>query len=647
MAKCVDKSSSDFDIRYCTQDQAIPAFLRMIEDTASTTYETESFHSNAHSVDAADASDNNVTSTAEPHSHHELTAVSVNEKVGKLANQVSCSDGQFRTVSTNSSQRNWEILQGYRSEGRGGRGDEGEEGGDEGFQNDDGNDDDEGEDGEKKENDDEEEDDEESEAGDPPNDEEEEEEDDAASEDESQPVNDIDNEITEIPSDANPRTVFIKVIYNFDLKNVNWQPHLLQFSPNLDPSDFLYLVKEYVREKLRKEEQELCQELQRKGHEHFILFRPSLESDDPVKRHAFEFEEGTYPRCRTIEDFFPDPDNLRPALTLRLDHKDMRKTAPGVNPFVEIQFPDRELFNYYRSGSFTLLPTPLADGSEEEKALPPTLRRIKQNNLLFWRVDYNAEGIPEEKEIRAIQAPAWRLRKFDIYDMSAARIMKASEYPPLRMKFDDPAEKKIGSTYVPLRSSFMKRLGKSIENFEYRGRSTLLDFRTKLKDRVLYCFNTMLPPGIGVPAPPDAIITAALRFVSHFVTEDGNPAPEVKFENFEQLEISPEDDYSDVRKAVMENARTQKAAKGFFRELANTSQGWDVQLWVLLQTRLSDDSNMMYRYHSGNRLCDFLAEKHFNKQDFRIFMEVHIVPVAKPQQTTRSDRTVGKRGRAR
>lgn len=56
----------------------------------------------------------------------------------------------------------------------------------------------------------------------------------------NEPQNSLDNEITEIPEDADPQTDFVRVSYTFSpsLEEIEWSPHLLQFPRDTSMEDF-------------------------------------------------------------------------------------------------------------------------------------------------------------------------------------------------------------------------------------------------------------------------------------------------------------------------------------------------------------------------------------------------------------------------
>lgn len=457
-----------------------------------------------------------------------------------------------------------------------------------------------------------------------------------ASNNSNEPQNGLDNEITEIPEDADPQTVFVRVSYTFtpSLEEVEWSPHLLQFSRDTSMEDFKTELERYMIAKLRRQEPGLYRSMtQTVEFGYYYIFQPSLTSDDPVMRHAFEFEGGQFPRVSCVEDFFPDPGDLRPELTVKLEHWDqilMKDLPEGTpNPVASIEFRDSADFQYFRMGTIPSKVKEPANVTESASELPETLRRIKSLYLLSWKVPCHQDSITE-KSLVLVKIPAWKLRQFLICDTKHSENVPLKEFPTPDIDFDDPGDKR---SYSTLQSRFTRI---------YNDSSTRPnDFRKLDADRLFYCFHTYPPAGLSVAGLPDLTIIT-MRFVSHL--SESNARTNTKFESHQSIHVEETDDYiyPQVRQRVMKALDEQRKARAFLRDLQDRNTSWDVQLWVLPQGRLEDQTYTLFRFHEENRLCDFLHQRHFGNEDFRLFMEVHLVPVIKKGEhmTTKRGRSI-------
>lgn len=351
-------------------------------------------------------------------------------------------------------------------------------------------------------------------------------------------------------------------------------------------------------------------------------------------RHAFEFEGGQFPRVSCIEDFFPDPGDLRPELTVKLEHWDqilMKDLPEGTpNPVVSIKFRESADFQYFRMGTIPSKVKEPANGTKAASELPEILRRVKSLYLLWWKVQCHQDTITE-KSLVLVKTPAWKPRQFLICDTKHSEIVPLKEFLNLDIDIDNSEDKR--TSYSTLQSRFTQLYNDSSERPN--------DFRKLDADRLFYCFNTFPPAGLSAAGLPDLTIIA-MRFVSHL--SESNARTNVKFESHQSLHVEETGDYiyPQVRQRVIKALQEQKKPRAFLKGLKDRNTSWDIQLWVLPQGRLEDEMYTLFRCHEENRLCDFLHPRHFENEDFRLFMEVHLVPVIKQemQMTTKKGRSI-------
>lgn len=358
------------------------------------------------------------------------------------------------------------------------------------------------------------------------------------------------------------------------------------------------------------------QTVQRK--EQFLIMDPSLESEDPVLPWAFRYDTTCASHVSQIDELLRCPDDPGPELTLQLTQRDLVvPKAKEKNPIVAVRFYALDYTGYYRIGYFRKPNKPSTTEVELERQLPPQYRSIPSVDVYLWR---------NEREPVLVHIPAWRLRKFIIYDMDKATDVRTTgkRLFPSGMIWDDPYnDQDTSKSYYEMSTEFIERLK--------AGKTPGVRLGDSKVDRPMYCFHDKLPGGLGVAEFPSPYITAALHFINHLPT---GGAPVFKFKSDVELLID-KDDYQDVRQAIFDDLKAQVGVQAFFAHQKRKAMEWDVQLWVLIQSRINALS-FMYRYDEERSIRDFLHPiTAGQKRDFRIFMAVHIVPMAK-QQTTRS-----------
>lgn len=158
----------------------------------------------------------------------------------------------------------------------------------------------------------------------------------------SQPFNDLNNELRAIPPNADLNVAYIRMCYDWsDEEAIDpqyWQPHLLAFSGGDDYSVILEDVADYVDNRLARLEQTLCDRLDRENG--CIVFHLTVQSSDKLKRHALRVDTSGTPRLGSIEDLYAG-DGLRPELQLLLVRKQEKSRDIGsTHPRIKIRTRD-------------------------------------------------------------------------------------------------------------------------------------------------------------------------------------------------------------------------------------------------------------------------------------------------------------------
>lgn len=94
----------------------------------------------------------------------------------------------------------------------------------------------------------------------------------------------------------------------YDLKGLlrlnhdNWKPQKITIdAPQISLDDFFDQVARHVEAKLSNDEEDCYKTLEKKKDERFLLLRPVLQSNCPVKRRAFQLDDSGVPRVLAVE----------------------------------------------------------------------------------------------------------------------------------------------------------------------------------------------------------------------------------------------------------------------------------------------------------------------------------------------------------
>ena len=321
------------------------------------------------------------------------------------------------------------------------------------------------------------------------------------------PKNDVDNELHKVPTDAHPKSAYVRLRYDWSAEKAidpqRWQPHLLVFSQTDFYTEVLEDIEEYIHSKLKRLEPETCDRLDRG--KSYIVLQLTIENEDALKRHACTFDASGTSRLRYFRDLYET--NVRPALGMLLRAVESHGKYQENGRLVEIRTRD-DVLPHVEHFSIGSVSEPIVESNGEGDA--GTLQQpllIKILRRFFWKCTSDAVQPPV-----IVQVPAWQRgtpRICDIDDESAVDMALAL---PEHFRWEEECKRLMQSEQADSFQSFLDALRSR------RDDSKPTPYNFARKSRVTYTFWDVSLDRPDVPSFPEGIIkdvSAVVRFVQH------------------------------------------------------------------------------------------------------------------------------------
>jgi hypothetical protein len=446
----------------------------------------------------------------------------------------------------------------------------------------------------------------------------------------------IESQLTDTPTNVMDKDLaedqlYIKVI--FDLRGA---PHIskkwldvkefpeevLHFRRQRSLPEIFTLLAGFVTQRLKDQEKECYDDLNEKKPELFLLPRPLLIHDCPMKQRAFEFDDSGISRVAVVNDLLSgtvdneaalrgeaaDEQTRQPQLTIKLKLIDAVPKVAITDPLVMIR-PGAEKKDTGGGARFYRIGTRLVPDEVEK-------RLVDTSDACFWRCRF-ADDLTG---LAIVRASMWSLRGLDVCNPDEGRAIG---------KKDSNLTK--GMNEAPLNPEGFK---KAMRNGTVRSYT---------EGRLLYNFkawsNLDILPGYPlkrVKTLPKKDLTVAIRYHSHLPFEE---AQQLEFPIGEEIIFDARDlDRNKNHKVfcnqIRDNLEVPANAPLFSKRRA---ESWTIDVWVMPQV---PEGRTLFRFAVKDTLADYLHAPCVAEGDMALFAEVHLCPVSPKETTTKSGRKV-------
>lgn len=418
----------------------------------------------------------------------------------------------------------------------------------------------------------------------------------------------------------------VELVYDLqglpDYDQTKWRPQVIQIEDAKRSLDhFFDQMARHIEAKLSSDAKDCYKMLQTKEDKRFVLLRPVLQCDCPVKRRAFQLDDSGVPRVFAVEDLLCDEPKegedisemeRDPQLTVRLQLVDTPRREAKADPIVVIRCGATSkslggLAKFYWMGS--------KPQAKERNIEPPDVE--KAHGYLWAR---NFQG----KQRALLVAPVWTVRGLIVCNPDEGTLRSGNSHTLTKTEAEGPSTAPAFDKALQAGKVQLFTEGRLLYNFK--------------------AWNVTDSSVIPVYEFPTDGITMALRFVNHL---EGNDAENLRFRSTVEIVLDEKDNYASICEVInekLEEAGYHPNTTGLFEK---PLQGkWTIELWILPQIpnpgELPGLGRGLYKCDTTDEieLHKFLNQTDVDNHDTSLFVEVHIVPRLEAGKTTRAGRAI-------
>jgi hypothetical protein len=420
--------------------------------------------------------------------------------------------------------------------------------------------------------------------------------------------NSLDNEIQVIPPNSDPTTAYIKLSYDWreetGVDKAQWQPHLLAFNRAESYKDVLNIIEKYVNAKLKKLAPDLRERLVKSNFQ--IVFQLTLQSADKLKQHACPLDASGTPRLRTLQDLYGNREKCRPVLSFMVERRFERKLdEDGSQRRVRIRtrhdcHPSSE---YFLIGSIPI--TSDKKNSDPSSTVPKDLQYIKTVDRYFCKY---SPALAHPAGIVSVRA--WRPLECHICDVDSENEKEVDESIPEEFEPSDLSRDQLNKESCRFFGDLLKSLQEQVDE------TTKPHVFGPCQPQYRFCnASDMFRSVGGLFGSDEKPILIAVRFVQHLEPDKRkNPV-------WDDYQFPTNCDFASDYATVLEDVKKNKGAMALIDRHRARGGTCNVELWILPQGH-----NYLYKFKPDDEIYEFLAQDYVEEGDFRLYMEVHVVP---------------------